>query len=88
MRKYKFIDHTADVGIMTYGKNLPELFANTAYGMFSIITDIKKSTEHRAQSIDIKVRANNLEELLIAWLNELLYQYNTKKILFSRFRIK
>ena len=88
MRKFKFIEHTADVGIIAYGKNLPELFINAAYGMFSIITDVRKITDNRVQITDVKVRANNLEELLIVWLNELLYQYNTKRVLFAQFKIK
>ena len=40
--KYEIIDHTADIGIRAFGKNIQELFENTAYGMFEIITSIDK----------------------------------------------
>ena len=42
MRKFKLIEHTADIGLTAYGKTLAEAFANAAYGMFSIITGISR----------------------------------------------
>jgi SHS2 domain-containing protein len=39
--RFKVIDHTADVGIIAYGKDLKEAFANAAYGMFSQIADLR-----------------------------------------------
>ncbi len=88
MRRFKVIEHTADVGIVAYGKNLKELFSNTAYGMFNIIADINKITRDKLQIVNLKVEADNLEELMVAWLNDLLYQYNIKRVIFSRFKIE
>ena len=85
MKRYEFIDHTADLGIETYGKTLNELFENAAYGMFSLITDIKKITS--AVSIKIKLHASDAEILLITWLNELQYPYSVKKMLFNKFAV-
>ena len=39
MKEFELIEHTADVGLRVYGKDLPDLFANAAKGLFSLITD-------------------------------------------------
>ena len=85
MKRYEIIDHTADIGMKAYGNSPEELFINAAYGMFDIIADLeglKTST-----SIKIKLEAENPEELLIAWLDELLYNFYTKNIIFADFKI-
>ncbi|HAM39228.1 MAG TPA: hypothetical protein DCP53_07560 [Elusimicrobia bacterium] len=85
IKRFKLINHTADVGIIAYGKTLSELFANAAYGMFSLITEIEKVKE--IGTIAISLQANNLEELLISFLNELQYYFSMKQLLFSKFEI-
>ena len=85
MKKYEIVEHTADIGIKAYGSTLGELFTNAARGLFDIIADLeglKPST-----SIKIKLESANPEELLIAWLDELIYNFYTKNIIFSEFKI-
>jgi len=85
MKRYEQIDHTADIALRVYGKNLKELFANAAYGMFDTIADLeglKGST-----SIDVNLEAPSKEELLVSWLDELLYNFYTKGIIFFDFDI-
>ena len=84
-KKFETINHTADVGIIAYGKTPGELFENAAFGMFSLITAIEKVSEKILISVSIDAHDN--EELLITFLNELLYYYSTKKVLFKRFDI-
>ena len=85
MRKFKFIDHTADMGILVYGETLPLLFQHAAEGLLHIITDPERIREK--ESREISVRANGLEELLVNWLNELLYLFETSGFLFRRSEI-
>ncbi|MDD5449419.1 MAG: archease [Candidatus Omnitrophica bacterium] len=84
--RYELIPHTADIGIRAYGKDLRELFTNAAYGMFDIIADLDGLTPSVSQSIEVK--AANREELLAAWLAELLYHFYTKQIIFFDFNIE
>ena len=84
-RKFKFIDHTADMGIQVYGETLSLLFQHAAEGLLHIITDPKRIREK--ESREISVRANGLEELLVNWLNELIYLFETGGFLFRRFEI-
>ncbi|MCM8771289.1 MAG: archease [Candidatus Omnitrophica bacterium] len=86
MKKYTLIEHTADIGIQVYGRNLKELFRNAAEGMFEIIADLKNVRPK--MSFKINLKETNIEDLLVAWLRELLYRYNSKGILFKKFFIK
>lgn len=85
MKRYKFIDHTADIGVIAYGKDLPEAFANSAYAMFDILTDVSKVEGNN--SFELQVSARNQDELLIMWLDELLFRYETERIVCDRFVI-
>ena len=85
MTRYEQIPHTADIAIKAYGKDLRELFTNTAFGMFDIIADL--SGLKKSVSIDVNLEAPSREELLIAWLDELLYDFYTKGIIFCDFDI-
>ncbi len=83
--KYKLIDHTADIGVIAYGKDLPDLFANSAYAMFDILTDVHKIESNN--SFEVQILAKNLEELLVNWLDDLLFRHETERIICDRFVI-
>jgi len=85
MKRYEVIDHTADVGLRAYGKDLETLFTNAASGMFSILADLKNVRPKT--SLRIKLEAPNIEELFLSWLSELLYQCESRKIIFKEFLI-
>ncbi len=82
---FDVIEHTADIGITGYGKDLKEVFENTAIGMFSLIADLN-TVENKIQ-IEVEVEAEDLEGLMAAWLNELIYLAETKGLLFKDFQI-
>jgi SHS2 domain-containing protein len=79
------IDHTADVGIIAYGRDLKEAFANSAYGMFSLMADLDRVKEKVSRKVD--VHSTDQEALLVDWLNELLYLFDVERIIFKRFEI-
>jgi SHS2 domain-containing protein len=85
MVQYKLLDHTADIGIIAFGRDLPEAFGNAAYAMFDILTDMDRVEE--TGEFNLRVSASNTEELLVAWLDELLYRYETERLICKRFVI-
>lgn len=85
MKRFDIIELTADVGIIGYGTELAEAFANTAYGMFSLITDL--NTVEEAMCQETTIQSEDTESLLVEWLNELLYLLDTKDLIFKRFDI-
>ena len=83
---YKLLEHTADLGINVWGKDLKSLFINSASAMYDIMADLK-SIKH-VKSVRIKAQARDKDELLKNWLSELLYHFHVKGILFSSFEIE
>ncbi len=87
MKEFEIIDHTADIGLIAYGKNKEQVFINAAKGMFEIIAEENKTLKENFCD-KIKLEADNLEGLLFAWLNELLYISETKLVILNKFEIK
>jgi len=85
MKPFEILDHTADIILKAYGKDMKELFRNAALGMFNILADLEGITT--STEITLKLEAPDTEELLVEWLDELLYNFYTKHIIFSRFEI-
>jgi SHS2 domain-containing protein len=83
--KFEVFEHTADTGIIARGGDIKEAFASAAEGMFSLITGLDDIEEAESREIDIK--AADRESLLVAWLNELIYYFDTENLLFKRFDI-
>ncbi|MBA7659143.1 Protein archease [subsurface metagenome] len=84
-KEFDIVDHTADVVIVAYGASLNQAFANAARGLFSLITELDDIEE--AQHWDIEVAAPDQESLLVEWLNQLIYLFDTENIIFNRFDI-
>lgn len=84
-KKFRFLDHTGDLGILVYGGNLEELFSNAAEAFFDIITDVRRIRESTERII--RAQGPNLEELMVRWLGELLYVHDVDGLLFRSFSI-
>ncbi len=85
MKRFQLIEHTADTGLVAYGGSLAEAFANAAYGLFSIITEVNKVRE--VESLSVTVNAEDTESLLFNWLNHLIYIFDVEHLLLKRFDI-
>ena len=86
MKRYKLIDHTADLGIEVYGKDLRDLFQNAGHALFEIICDLSEVTEFIEKRV--AVDGEDLDQLMVVWLGELLYLYDTERLLFKRFEVE
>ncbi len=83
--RFEELEYVADVGIRAYGQTMQELFANAAYGMFALMVEIDglvSTTQH-----EISVSAADRESLLMDWLAELLYLYDTSGEVFISFDV-
>ena len=83
--RFEELDHTADVGIRAYGASLEELFENAATGMFSLIVDLETVTPKG--EVEVRVTAEDLEALMVNWLQELLYLHETQRLVFCEFDV-
>lgn len=82
---YEAFEHTADIGLHAYGQTLPELFSNAAAGMESLMVALEQ-IEPRV-SREVSAEGHDLVSLLVAWLNELIFLFDTEYLLFNRFEI-
>ena len=62
-----------------FGADLGELFAHAAWGLFDLMTDARSIEP--SDSRRLAVEATDLEDLLVRWLGELLYTYDTERFL-------
>jgi SHS2 domain-containing protein len=75
MKRFELIDISGDAGIRAFGRDLSELFANAAAGMYSLIAAPGGVLPRK--SMDIKAEGASLEGLLVSWLNELIFHFDT-----------
>ena len=85
-KKYKFINHTADVGIKVWGESLENLFENAAHSMFDILTELDKVKVK--ESLGVEIEGERTDELLADWLRNLLYKFNGEGYLLGEFNIE
>lgn len=74
-RRFRLIEHTADMGIEAWGDSLPDVFAAMALGLKDLM--LGDSPTSRSLQIDISLQAENDAELLVVWLNEIIYRFET-----------
>ena len=71
--------------MIAYGSDLKDLFQNAAFGMFSLIGDVKSVAPKIEKKLEIE--AEDKESLLVNWLNELIYLEDSKRIMLVDFKI-
>jgi SHS2 domain-containing protein len=84
-KDFELIDHTADAGVVAYGADLGQAFANAAKALFSLVVELGSVAEVIYR--DLELAAPDQEDLLVAWLNELIYLFDTENVLFKRFEV-
>jgi len=84
-RRFEVTDHTADIGITAFGKDLADLMVNAAYGMLTLIVEQQAVNSTETWKVELKERDE--VTLLVAWLNTLLYELDVNRLLFKEFDI-
>jgi len=84
-RRYRAIDHTADLGLQVWGRTLPELYVHAAEGMCALLFDLP-AVEPRQERF-ISAAGYDREEVLVDWLRELLYLAEAEEFLPCRFEV-
>ncbi len=82
---FEVFDHTADVGIHAYGETLKDLFIHAAQGMESLMVAPEQVQVTTCQTVT--VQAHDTVSLLVAWLHELIFLFDTDYLLLCDFEI-
>ncbi len=86
MGRFEYFEHTADVGIAACGSDLRDAFGAAGLGLFSLMADLDNVRDDVC--FDVVVEADETEDLLVAWLNELLFVFDVKHLLLRRFDVE
>lgn len=82
---YKYLNHTADLGVEVEANTLVGLLVNTAKAIFE--TQIKGRLLTR-EELYLEIKSTSLEELLIEWCRELLYNFSVKGFIPKKYEIE
>ena len=85
MQRYEVIDHTADLMIRGYGKDLKECYENLAYGMFDQTVDLRNVSPVEIREVD--VTGMDEEDALYSFLSELLFIEDYENIICKEFEV-
>lgn len=85
MKRFEFLEHTADAYVAAYGKTLEEAFENAAYATFEVMTEADKIEPKMEETIEVE--GYDEQALLYNWLESLLIKFDTTGKLYSRFKV-
>jgi len=84
-RDFEFLEHTADVYVASYGRDLAEAFENAALAMFETMTNLDDVKPRIKESVEVE--GEDLQALLYSWLEELLVRFEINGRLYSKFEV-
>lgn len=80
------IEHPADLALWVSGSDLPSLFRHAAMGMFHLLR-YASPNDLTPVTHTVSLAADDLEMLLVDWLDELLYLAHRDALCFDEFEI-
>lgn len=83
--KWQHFQHVADIGIRGIGETPAQAFVQAALAMTAVITE--PQTVDARTCIDVACKSEDIEYLFVDWLNALIYEMATRKMLFSQFDV-
>jgi SHS2 domain-containing protein len=84
---FEFFEHTADIGLRIRAPDRQSLFADAAHSLFSLLV-ANLETVRCVQLENFVIAGREDDYLLFDWLNELLYTFETKRLLFAQFDVQ
>ena len=83
--RFELVDHTGDLGVRVFGESLPRLFEQAAAALTFILTDPETIRINKTRNLLLEAKSD--EELLITWLNELVYLFDIEGLLFKAYDV-
>lgn len=82
MKKFKFLEHTADIKFQAFGENLEEVFENSALALKETICG-KNIIKEKKEKV-INAEGKDFESLLYNFLEEILYLIDAENFLIKK----
>jgi len=84
MEKFKFLEHTADIKFKAYGKNINEVYKNSALAMIKTMFQGKIKPVKR---VKFTIEGKDLENLMYEFLEEFLFLFDSKNFIPSSVKV-
>lgn len=84
--RWEHFPHAADMGVRGLGPSMNAAFEQAAMALTAVVTDPKAVAPNEA--VEIACSAPDQALLLADWLNAVVYEMSTRKMLFGRFEVR
>ncbi len=84
--RWEHFPHGADIGIRGVGETKAEAFEQAALATVAVVTALE--TVEPRNTVRVECDAPDEELLLVDWLNALIYEMSSRRMLFSRFSVR
>jgi len=83
---WEHFPHEADMGVRGMGTTLEQAFEQAALALTAVVTDLTDVAPRKM--IQLSCEAPDVELLLVDWLNALIFEMATRRMLFNRFEVR
>lgn len=86
MKRYEFVEHTADIAIKAFGQNIYEALEIAGRAFFDIITDNSEISPEK--EVSFIVGADDNENMVVSYLSQLIIIFELDNMIISEFKIE
>ena len=84
-KNYRITTHQNELAVRIVGNSQADLFANSGFALFDVISDIDKI--EAAERLSLEVEGSDRDDVMVNWIRELLYLYQGGGYLLKEFKI-
>lgn len=84
--RWEHFAHVADMGVRGYGRSADEAFEQAALALTAIVTD--PAGVRPVSAVALECRGIDRELLFVRWLNALIFEMASRRMLFARFQVR
>ena len=84
--RWEHFSHPAGIGVRGIGASKEEAFEEAATALTAVLTDVNQLEPKNF--VKVVCEAPNDELLFVDWLNVIVYEMATRKMLFSKFQVQ
>jgi SHS2 domain-containing protein len=83
---WEHFPHVADIGVRGFGPTVAASFEQAAMALTSVVADLVSVRPVKA--VEVHCEAPNIELLFMGWLNAVIFEMATRKMLFYEFHVR
>lgn len=83
---WEHFPHAADMGVRGIGRTKNEAFEEAAKALVALTTNLERVSPR--EKVVVSLAAPDDEQLLVEWLDALVFEMATRRFVFSRFEVR